>query len=129
MEVNNTKQQLTVNNACIDSSSFTNVSLKDALFSNIYMGGAKITDANLSNLEIDGAQLGGAYIHNIGMPPVGHPMYDPQAKQAPLKFENCELEGSSFTACSFKNVTLTRCQVEGMTVDGVSIEELLRRKA
>jgi uncharacterized protein YjbI with pentapeptide repeats len=47
----------------------------------------KISDANLSDLEIEGAQLGGAYIHNIGMPPKGHPFYDENAKQRPLKFE------------------------------------------
>jgi hypothetical protein len=81
----------------------------------------------MSNLEIEGAQLGGAYIHNIGMPPEGHPHYDPDVKQAPLKFEHCELEGSSFENCNLKNVELHSCDVEGMKIDGVSVDELLKR--
>jgi uncharacterized protein YjbI with pentapeptide repeats len=51
----------------------TRATLNDSRFQDVAMMNVKITDANLSNLEIEGVQMGGAYIHNIGMPPKGHP--------------------------------------------------------
>ena len=126
MEIRETKEQLTVNNACIDGSAFTDVSLKDCIFDNVTLAGVKITNANMSDLEIDGAQLGGAYIHHIGMPPEDHPQYDPAAKQRPLRFEDCELEGSVFEKCNFKNTKLNSCNLEGMKIDGIEVNELLK---
>jgi len=73
---------LDVNRAVVDGSKFVTAMLQQCLFQDVMMAGTRIADANLSDLEIDGAQLGGAYIHNIGMPPKGHPMYDPEAKAA-----------------------------------------------
>jgi hypothetical protein len=99
--------------------------LNGSQFRDVAMTNIKITDANLSDLEIEGAQLGGAYIHNIGMPPKGHPMYDPEARQRPLKFENCDLAASSFTNCDLSGVSLSNCNLAGMTIDGIGVEALL----
>jgi uncharacterized protein YjbI with pentapeptide repeats len=85
----------------------------------------KIEDANLSDLEIEGAQLGGAYIHNIGMPPKGHPMYDPEAKQRPLRFENCDLNNSTITNCNLSGVSISDCKLYGVTINGILVEDLL----
>ncbi|MRS60035.1 hypothetical protein [Larkinella terrae] len=93
------------------------------------MAGSKITNADLSDLEIDGAQLGGAYIHNIGMPPESHPNYDPAARQRPLRFENCHLEGSTLTGGSLKDVEVTDCALTGMRINGILVEKLLEAYA
>lgn len=100
---------------CMDNSVIINVSAKNV----------KITDANLSDLEIEGAQLGGAFIHNIGMPPEGHPGYDASAKQRPLKFENCDLNGTSITDCNLSGASITDCNLNGMTINGILVEDLL----
>ena len=109
------------------------------------MTGAQIKDANLSDLEIEGAQLGGAYIHNIGIPPKGHPLYDPQKKMRPLKFEdcnltgimiedcklesgvisNCNLAGSLIDDCNLSGVELKNCNIKGLKIDGVDVGVLL----
>ena len=88
--------------------------------------GLKITDANLSDLEIENAQLGGAYIHNIGMPPEGHPAYNADAKHRPLKFENCDLNGSTITDCNLSNVNITDCNLNGMRINGILVVDLLK---
>ena len=119
--------QLDVSEAVVDGSRFVKAMLKDCLFQDVMMTGARITDANLSDLEIEGAQLGGAYIHNIGMPPEGHPMYDPQAKMRPLKFEDCNLEGSVLENCNLSGVELKDCNIRGLKIDGVDISVLLHR--
>ena|SRR5579863_3229642 len=100
--------------------------LNGSSFHDVAMMDVKIEDANLSDLEIEGAQLGGAYIHNIGMPPKGHPMYDPDAKQRPLRFENCDLNNSTITNCNLSGVSISNCNLTGMKIDGIPVEDLLR---
>ena len=101
---------------CMDNSTMTDVSAKSV----------KITDANLSDIEIKFAQLGGAYIRDIGLPPEGHPAYDPGAKQRPLKFENCDLNGSVITNCDLSGVSVSECNLTGMTINGILAEDLLK---
>jgi len=116
VKITETKKVINVTKACID----------DSYFNDIRAVGVKITNANLSDLEIEGAQLGGAYIHNIGMPPKGHPFYDANAKQRPLKFEDCDLSDSSIANCNLSNVTISDCNITGMKINGILVEDLLK---
>jgi uncharacterized protein YjbI with pentapeptide repeats len=144
-KIHNAQTQLDVSESVIDGSKFLRVMLKDCLFEDVMMAGARIKDANLTDLEIYGAQLGGAYIHNIGMPPKGHPFYDPNAKMRPLKFEDCNLEGSTIEDCNLagstiedcnlssgvinncdlSGVELTNCNIKGLKLDGVDLSVLM----
>jgi len=103
----------------------TRAMLNDSQFKDVAMMNVKIADANLSDLEIEGAQMGGAYIHNIGMPPKGHPMYDANARQRPLRFEDCDLHNSTISNCDLSGVELTDCNIKGMKIDGIAIDDLL----
>jgi uncharacterized protein YjbI with pentapeptide repeats len=134
-KIRNARTQLDVSESVIDGSKFLKVMLKDCLFQDVMMAGTQVKDANLSDLEIDGAQLGGAYIHNIGMPPKGHPLYDPKAKMRPLKFEDCNLEGSLIKNCNLMSsviencnlsgVELKNCNITGLKVGGIDVSVLL----
>ena len=99
--------------------------LSNSSFHDVAMVNVKIVNANLSDLEIEGAQLGGAYIHNIGMPPKGHPMYNPEDKQRPLRFEDCDLNNSMFTDCNLTGVTIAYCNLKGMKINGIPVEDML----
>ena len=116
VQITETKKIINVKRAMIDNSSFDDISAK----------GVKITNANLSDLEIEGAQLGGAYIHNIGMPPKGHPAYNADARQRPLKFEDCDLNNSIITNCNLSGLTIDDCNLSGMTINGVPVEAMLK---
>jgi uncharacterized protein YjbI with pentapeptide repeats len=116
IQIFETQKTIILKHACIDNSDFNDVSAI----------GLKISNANLSDLEIDGAQLGGAYIHNIDMPPKGHPAYTPDAKQRPLKFENCNLNNSTVANCNLSGVTIENCNISGMKINGLLIDELLK---
>lgn len=107
---------LKVRQAKIDGSALDDISAKCL----------KITNADLSDLEIEGAQLGGAYIHNIGMPPIGHPMYNARIRQRPIRFENCYFGGSAITNCNLENIEISDCNLKGMKIDGILVEDLLR---
>jgi uncharacterized protein YjbI with pentapeptide repeats len=146
LEIKQTNKQLDVKEADLSKSQIFMAMLKDCHFENVTLAGTKIMDADLSDLEIEGAQIGGGYIHNIGMPPKGHPMYDPAAKMRPVVFEDCALIGSIFQNCNMSGVTVTDCNlggvtiadcnlsgvalrdcnITGMTIEGIPVEELLQ---
>jgi uncharacterized protein YjbI with pentapeptide repeats len=116
IQLSETKKILKVKRAMIDGSSFNDISAKNM----------KIVNANLSDLEIEGAQIGGAFIHNIGMPPKGHPMYDPDARQRPIRFENCDLRNSTLTNCNLENLVIDDCNLKGLKINGILLEDLLK---
>jgi uncharacterized protein YjbI with pentapeptide repeats len=101
--------------------------LNGSYFNDVAMVGVKIVNANLSDLEIEGAQIGGAFIHNIGGAPEGHPAYDPNFKQRPVRFENCDLNNSIFNNCNLEGVAISGCNIRGLMINGINIEELLKR--
>ncbi len=113
--------------AHLDGSTFVMLKMSKTTFNDVDLSNLKIVNANLSDLEIEGAQLGGAYIHNIGMPPKDHPAYDEKAKQRPLRFEDCELSGSTITNCNLSNVSISDCNTTGMTINGILVEDLLKK--
>ncbi|WP_374949327.1 hypothetical protein [Mucilaginibacter sp.] len=126
IEIKQSEKQIIASEAMLLNSSFNMVCLNGTSFNDISATNVKIADANLSDLEIEGAQLGGAYIHKIGMPPEGHPAYDPNKKQRPLRFEDCDLNNSSIHNCDLSGVAITDCNTAGMTVNGIAVDELLK---
>ncbi len=127
LEIIETKKILEVKRASIEDSRFEILCMDRSHFRDVSAKNIKITDANLSDLEIEGAQLGGAYIHNIGMPPEGHPMYNPDIRQRPLKFENCDLNNSTITNCNLSDVVIEDSNLSGMKINGILVEDLLKQ--
>lgn len=120
-------KKLEIHKADISGSNIHMVCLNNTSFTDVAMTNVKIEDANLSDIEIKYAQLGGAYIHDIGLPPKGHPAYDPDARQRPLRFEDCDLNGSTITNCDLSNVEISDCNISGLKINGVLIGELLKK--
>jgi uncharacterized protein YjbI with pentapeptide repeats len=125
LDIKNEQKKLTITEAMIVDSTITMSCINGLQLNDVSATGVKIVNANLSDLEIEGAQLGGAYIHNIGMPPKGHPYYDLNARQRPLKFEDCDLNASTITNCDLNHVTISDCNIAGMTINGVLVSDLL----
>jgi len=44
----------------------------------------------------------------------------------PVRFENCELINSTFTNCNLSNVQLIDCEMNGMKINGILIEDLMK---
>lgn len=121
-----TEDSLSLRGGCI-----TNLQLEQAMVTklvchDVNLSGARISDANLSDLEIEGAQLGGAFLHNIGLPPKGHPFYQEGARQRPLRFEDCDLHNSSIKNCDLSGVEFADCNFEAARIDGILVTELLK---
>ncbi|SFL06202.1 Pentapeptide repeat-containing protein [Paenibacillus sp. 1_12] len=128
-QVINGKTVLKAGNADISGSQFICIKSEKLYFENVTLAGTKITDANLSDLEINGAQIGGAYIHNIGMPPQGHPAFILNEKQRAVRFENCDLNHSTITNCDLSNVEINDCNISGLKINGILVEQLLTKYA
>lgn len=50
---------------------------------------------------------------------------DTSVEGAPVSFERCELMGTRFKNCKMDDVEINECDISGMKIDGVSVEELL----
>ncbi|WML53189.1 pentapeptide repeat-containing protein [Neobacillus sp. PS3-12] len=128
MKLENIKDTLTASSSYLPNSNFSCCDLTGMKMNNVNLTGMKITDANLSELFIDGAQIGGAYIKNIGMPPEGHPLHDPNnLLQKPVILENCDLNNSQIKNCNLSNIEIEGCDISGMKVNGIAIEDLLKQ--
>ncbi|MEX6688999.1 pentapeptide repeat-containing protein [Danxiaibacter flavus] len=125
-QITGAPQKLKVSATSISDSTFQQVCGERLLFNDVSLIGTKITNANLSDLEIEGAQLGGAYLHNIGMPPKGHPGYDENARQRPLTFEKCDLSNSKIKHCDLSGVEISDCKISNAKINGIYVEELLK---
>lgn len=128
MKLENKKDILTVSFSHLANSSFRCCDLTGMKMNDVNMTGMEIADANLSGLIIDGAQIGGAYLKNIGMPPEGHPLYNPNnTVQRPAKFENCDFNNSKMMNCNLSNVEIDGCNINGKKINGIFIEDLLKQ--
>jgi uncharacterized protein YjbI with pentapeptide repeats/predicted transcriptional regulator YdeE len=104
---------------------FENANLERARFDDVNLSRGQIQNANLSDLEIKGAQLGGALFRHIGLPPPGDPAHQAGAEQRPLRFEQCDLHGSTVKDCDLSGVAISGSKMHGMTINGISVEDLL----
>jgi hypothetical protein len=104
---------------------FENANLERMRFDDVNLSHGQIQNANLSDLEIKGAQLGGALFRHIGLPPTDDPAHQEGAKQRPLRFEECDLHGSTVKGSDLSGVAISGCKMRGMTIDGISVEDLL----
>lgn len=98
---------------------FHNVNLSKADFNDVNLSIAKFHNINLSYVKISAAQMGGAKFKHIGLP------RGSKGKQRPLKFEECDLNGTVISKCDLSNVKIRHCNVEGMTIDGILVTDLM----
>jgi uncharacterized protein YjbI with pentapeptide repeats len=103
----------------IAGSSFEIVDLSKARFENVNLSGSRFHDINFSDVEFTAAQIGGSTFRHIGPPPQSG------ARQRPVTFEEGILAGSSFRRVDLTNVKIEQCQMEGMTIDGIAVSDLL----
>ncbi|WP_420828317.1 pentapeptide repeat-containing protein [Exiguobacterium qingdaonense] len=44
-----------------------------------------------------------------------------------IQFKHSDLKGAAFDQCDLAHATLTRCNIEGMTINGVMIETFINQ--
>jgi hypothetical protein len=126
IKITQTEDSLSLRSGCIASLQLEQAMVTKLVCHDVNLSGARISDANLSDLEVSDAQLGGAFIHNIGLPPKGHPFYQEGVRQRPLRFENCDLNTSTIRNCDLSGAEFTDCNFENARIDGILVTDLLK---
>jgi len=108
--------------ANLAESVFTDVNLAGAVFENVNLSKVRMHNINLSDLDLSAAQIGGASFKHIGPPPSTD---GKQERQRPVTFEEATLCDSTFKKVDLSNVKILDCNLEGMTIDGVLVTDLI----
>jgi uncharacterized protein YjbI with pentapeptide repeats len=111
--------QISLKHDDISSSQFEDLNMSRSDFRGVNLSGSQFHDINFSDVSFAAAQLGGTTFKHIG-PPDGN-----GEPQRPVLFEEGILRASIFRKVDMSNVKLIDCNIEGMTIDGVLISDLL----
>lgn len=109
--------------ASLSGSRFHDVNLSGADFDDVNLSNARFHNANLSDIQVSAVQIGGAAFKHVGPP------LDKEGKQAcqrPVTFEEAMLCDSTSREVDPSNVKIIDCNIEGMTIDGALVADLLR---
>lgn len=109
-------------NVNISESEFQRVNLSGSSFEDVNLSRVRVHDANLSDIEITAAQIGGAKFRHISPPPGPGGKFP---RQRGITFEDGMLCDSTFRNVDLSNTTFTACNIEGATLDGVLLTDLL----
>ncbi len=98
---------------------FEDLNMSRSEFNGVNLSASRFHDVNFSDFNFAAAQIGGTTFKHIG-PPDGSP-----EQQRPVTFEEGTLRDSVFRKVDMSNVKLSDCNIQGMTIDGVLMSDLL----
>jgi uncharacterized protein YjbI with pentapeptide repeats len=107
-------------NVNLSRTDFNDVNLSKAKFNNICLAEAKFHDINLSDIKVTAVQMGGASFRHVGLPDKS------SGRQRPLKFAECDLNGSTFKKCNLSKVKIMDSNCSRMKINGVAVDKLLK---
>lgn len=102
-------------NSSLQGSQFNDCNMSEAKFTNINLTHALLADLRLSNSEIGLVSLDGVHFHDTNL----------GEERNPILFERCDLSGSHIRSCNLANVNIQLCEMSGMRINDIPIEELL----
>jgi uncharacterized protein YjbI with pentapeptide repeats len=109
--------------ANISGSEFHDVNLSGADFEDVNLSRARFHNINFSDIQVTGVKIGGAIFKHVGPPPDKD---GKQVRQRPVTFEEAMLCDSTFRKVDMSNVKIVDCNIQGMTIDGVLVTDLLK---
>jgi uncharacterized protein YjbI with pentapeptide repeats len=115
--------KITAANDDLRGSQFEHSNMAETSFNDVNLTGAKFYDINFSDVQFAAAQIGGSVFRHIGPPP------GTAARQRPVTFVDAMLCDSTFRNVDLSGVSITDCNLTGMTIDGVLVTELLAARA
>ena len=77
-------------------------------------------DGNMTHSLFTGVNLGGCIFTHIGLPPGA------KGKQAPVQFNNCDLNSSIMSQCDLTNVNMESCKVDGLMINGIPLKDMMK---
>ncbi|MFC7373470.1 GNAT family N-acetyltransferase [Fictibacillus iocasae] len=102
---NSNLSRLHVTNCNLSQSAFQNINFRNNLFADLNLSSSRFLHVTLGGVTFFGTNLGD--------------------QENPVSFEKCDLKGSKIVNCNLQNVELESCQMDGMKINNVPVEELL----
>ena len=115
----------------MEKTEFINVDFADASFKNCKFTNADFTDCDVTGMKVDRVDM----VHAVRFPRKwsagcysGSTFYDVNLRES--TFEDVTLDEAKFSHvymknASFRDTELTDCDLSGMTIDGISVEEAI----
>lgn len=111
--------------ANLDSVRYSTSNLTNSRITDCNLSGSKLTNLNMTNILLADLRLSGSVIEFAALDGVQFQDTHLGPDSVPTQWAHCDLSGSRFSDCNLTNVQLDQCQVAGMKINGVAIEELL----
>ena len=105
-----------ISNSNLENSRFSNCNLSHSKFQNINFRHTLIADLNLSDSRFSLVTLGGVTFSDTNL----------GDENEPLLVERCDLTGSTLIDSNLTNVTIIDCELAGMKINNIPIEDLLK---
>ena len=111
-------EKQTIENADITGSVFRHVNMSGSTFEDVNLSGVRFFNANLRGASMGAIDFGGASFScmNTGE----------DRPKSPAQFKNVELDDCTFQECFLRGVKLVNCDVRGMTIQGIALEDLIK---
>ncbi|RCW49149.1 GyrI-like domain-containing protein [Paenibacillus prosopidis] len=117
---------------CLKGAELHGVDARDTSLEHVNFVHSKWNHIYFSNVHVNEVQMGGTLFENIRRPDAEVSRFEEEAgtdgwiNVEPVRFLTSDLSKAVFESCNLKGVELIDCQVEGMRINGIPVEELLR---
>ncbi|WP_416150176.1 GNAT family N-acetyltransferase [Salipaludibacillus sp. HK11] len=119
-------QHVDIYNVNMQNARFTNMNIGHGVYQNSYLAHSRFTntnligsifgDSNMNDTVICHVSMAGTHLHDINL---GTP------EKKPWLIERCEMKGSTIIDSNLQDVSIYNCSLEGMTIDGISVQDLM----
>ncbi|HBL84665.1 MAG: hypothetical protein A2Y17_11055 [Clostridiales bacterium GWF2_38_85] len=107
------KKLFTLAHESLEDAVFEDLNLSNAEFNDINMQGARFGNINMSFTSYRGLTMSEAKFGCIDM--------------AGAEFDGSDLRLAKFKNASFENVKITDCKLDGMTIDGINVKDMMTK--
>ncbi|MGE8203027.1 pentapeptide repeat-containing protein [Heyndrickxia sp. NPDC080065] len=118
---------------CFKESDFHGIDMRYTSFAHTNFVNSNWEHIYFSNVHINMIQMGGTIFENIVRPNAERsqlseePGTDGWVNVEPVIFKNSDLSTAIFDACNLSKVELRNCNIEGLSIDGILVKDLLER--
>ncbi|WP_246096410.1 pentapeptide repeat-containing protein [Paenibacillus sinopodophylli] len=118
--------QTKITNANMSQMSIHDANLSKLSISNVNFSEYEIKNANMSHGLIEHVQLFGTEFRNIMLPDPKDAPSDADSVYKPIVFQQSDLRGIQFHNCNLSHADLRDCDITGLRINGILIEDLLK---
>ncbi|MFD0589916.1 DinB family protein [Paenibacillus sp. GCM10027627] len=115
--------------ATLKGAELHSVDARDSSLLHVNFDGSKWNHIQFSNVHIKETQLGGTVFENIRRPKASESARKEEGFRGivqPVRFVYSDLSEAIFDECDLSGAELNLCRTEGMRINGISVDELLK---